>query len=78
MGIIPKGPPGARLSKARQREILLRWYAGSVALTMHDDKLRAELEAWERENLGLPFNLGTSDWPGWAQTAIGPKPHFTP
>jgi hypothetical protein len=45
---------------------------------MHDDKLRAELEAWERENLGLPFNLGTSDWPGWAQTAIGPKPHFTP
>ena len=28
---------------------------------------KAELHAWERENLGNPDNTGisTSDWPGW-------------
>ena len=35
---------------------------------------RAELDAWEKENLD-GYSIGTSDWPGWEEY-IGPRPLF--
>lgn len=36
---------------------------------------KAELHAWEKENLGNPDHpdVGTSDWPGWRKY-LGPPP----
>jgi hypothetical protein len=60
---------GVGMSKTRNKhegQLLIDWYGEMVAayrerMTEAD---RAELSAWEAENLGGGV-LGTSDWPGW-------------
>jgi hypothetical protein len=56
--------PGGHVKEKRERQLLLDWYGemlGAYRERMTDAD-RAELAAWEKENLGT---LATSDWPGW-------------
>jgi len=36
------------------------------------------LQKWEKEKINFKSNLGTSDWPGWEELGVNPKPVFSP
>lgn len=56
----------------QERQLLIDWCGDMIAAYRErmTDTDRAELTAWEAENLGT---LGTSDWPGWKKF-ISKKP----
>ena len=54
---------------ARQRRVMAFFAAMCAEGERLTPEERADLEAWERENLGRG-NLGTSDWPGWARRGL--------
>jgi hypothetical protein len=66
-----------RLLSARknQHTVMLRWWGEAIALTESDRNLRLRLKRWERTHLD-GHSIGTSDWPGWQDTIVGPYPQF--
>jgi hypothetical protein len=69
--------PADRRQRQRERrkyqEAHLQWIEDMVALIESDPELLARLDEWERVHID-GSTTGTSDWPGWADTPVGPCP----
>ena len=59
-------------------DVLEPWTRAAVEwLHDHEDE-RRYLEAWEDEHVLGDGQYGTHDWPGWADTPVGPCPGLGP
>lgn len=63
--------------RAAERNRLYEWFC-MLAGAEHvmSPERRAELEAWEAIYVTGSGNFGSSDWPGWVEMGLPPKPTF--